>query len=541
MGLAVLGPVRLDGPDGPVVIEGRKTRQVLTLLALAAPRPLSVDSLARSLWDEPPPAATKTVQGHQSRVRSALASAQSPVATVEGGTAGYRLVAPPGGLDALVVDDLRRRARMASLGGDDATAEALLRQASEMWRGDPELPATTAGDAESDRLTEERVLLVEDHLEAMLAADRPTEAVGTLAALTAEHPLRERLWELRIRALYLAGRQTDALDAYRAVRRYLRDEVGVEPGPALQALHHAVLTQTVPGPGGMRAGSGPVAAMVVADVPHYAEAGGVHVAYGRFGSGPSPMLLVNPTFIPVDAYLEEPRVAGAISALAEGRRLLAFDRRGLGLSDPVSAAAPPSVAQWVGDAVAVLIASGEHHVDVFANADTAMVALLLAARYPERVRTLTLVNGYARFTSAPGYPFGLTADEMSRTLSGIHTPSDDPPVDVVAWRIPSAAGDPRFRSWWDTVGRRGASPRTAALAHRAIVEADVRDAVGLVTCPVLLLTRVGCASYDPGHGRYLEAHLRDATLREVEDPNDAWFIGDVLWVVEQVDRFVELR
>ncbi|HYQ32174.1 MAG TPA: helix-turn-helix domain-containing protein, partial [Lapillicoccus sp.] len=102
MGLAVLGPVRLDGPDGPVVIEGRKTRQVLTLLALAAPRPLSVDSLARSLWDEPPPAATKTVQGHLSRVRSALASAQPPVATVEGGTAGYRLVAPPGGLDALV-------------------------------------------------------------------------------------------------------------------------------------------------------------------------------------------------------------------------------------------------------------------------------------------------------------------------------------------------------------------------------------------------------------------------------------------------------
>ena len=62
MGLAVLGPVRLDGPDGPVVIEGRKTRQVLTLLALAAPRPRSVDSIARSLWDEPPPAAVKTVQ-----------------------------------------------------------------------------------------------------------------------------------------------------------------------------------------------------------------------------------------------------------------------------------------------------------------------------------------------------------------------------------------------------------------------------------------------------------------------------------------------
>jgi hypothetical protein len=52
---------------------------------------------------------------------------------------------------------------------------------------------------------------------------------------------------------------------------------------------------------------------------------------------------------------------------------------------------------------------------------------------------------------------------------------------------------------------------------------------------------LGGASYDPGYGRYLEAHLRDATLHEVEDPNDAWFIGNVPWVVEQVDRFVDLR
>ncbi len=541
MGLAVLGPVRLDGPDGPVAIEGRKTRQVLTLLALATPRPRSVDSIARSLWDEPPPAAVKTVQAHLSRVRTALAAAHPAVGTVEGSSAGYRLVTGPGALDVLAVENLRRRARLCALAGDDAAAEALLRQASASWRGDPELPATAAGDAEADRLAEERMLLVEDHLEAMLAAGRAAETVGTLAALTAEHPLRERAWELRIRALYLAGRQTDALDAYRAVRRYLRDEVGVDPGPSLQALHRAVLAQTLPGPGGVRVRPEPVVATVVADVPHYAEAGGVHVAYRRFGTGPAPMLLVNPTFIPVDAYLEEPRVAGAISTLAAGRRVLAFDRRGLGLSDPVSAAAPPSVAQWVGDALAVVDASGEERVDVFANADTSMVALLLAARYPDRVRTLTLVNGYARFTSAPGYPFGLTTDEMSQTLRGIHTPSDDPPVDVVAWRIPSAAGDPRFRSWWDTVGRRGASPKTAALAHRAIVEADVRDAVGLVTCPVLLLTRLGCASYDPGHGRYLRAHLRDATLREVEDPNDAWFIGNVPWVVEQVDRFVGTR
>ena len=178
------------------------------------------------------------------------------------------------------------------------------------------------------------MLLVEDHLEAMLAAGRAAETVGTLAAFTAEHPLRERAWELRIRALYLAGRQTDALDAYRAVRRYLRDEVGVEPGPRCRRCTTRCSRRPSPARADMPAGSGPVAATVVADVPHYAEAGGVHIAYGRFGSGPSPMLLVNPTFIPVDAYLEEPRVAGAISAWQRAVALLAFDRRGLGTVRP---------------------------------------------------------------------------------------------------------------------------------------------------------------------------------------------------------------
>jgi DNA-binding SARP family transcriptional activator len=192
MALAVLGPVHLDGAAGPVAIEGRKARQVLTLLALTAPRPLSLDSLVRSLWDDPPPAANKTVQAHLSRLRTALASAAPAVGTIDGTSAGYRLIAEPGTLDVLRVDDLRRRARLASLAGEDADAESLLHEARMLWRGDPELPGTAAGDAEDDRLAEQRLLLVEDHLEAMLVVGRATEAVAGLAALTAEHPLRER-------------------------------------------------------------------------------------------------------------------------------------------------------------------------------------------------------------------------------------------------------------------------------------------------------------------------------------------------------------
>ena len=536
MALSVLGPLRLDGPAGAVDITGRKTREVLTLLALAAPRPLSVGALADRLWDEPPSSAVKTVQGHVSRVRSALTAAHPAGGALEGRPAGYHLVADAEQLDIHAVNEFRRRARVLSLAGDDHAAAELLHRARGRWRGDPELPATNAGDLERARLNEDHLLLIEDHLAALIAAGAAADAVGELEAMTAANPLRERGWALRMQALYRCGRQSEALQAYRTVRQVLLDEVGVEPGPELRNLEAAILAHTVPGTGIATPPARPTPTLRV-DVPRYADTSGVHIAYGVYGDGPVDVLLVNPTFVPVDAYLEERRMAQAITGLADGRRVLAFDRRGLGLSDPVGPSAPPTIEQWVADAVAVLDADGVSRPHVLANADTSLVALLLAATHPDRVATLTLVNGFARFTSAPGYPYGQPPARITETMRSIHTPGADPAVDVLGWRVPSVAADARFRTWWDAIGRRGASPRTAALVHNLIIESDVRDVLADVRCPVLLLSRLECASYDPGHGRYLAERLAHATLAEHIDPNDPWFIGDVDWVLERFEAF----
>ncbi|HEX2807551.1 MAG TPA: AfsR/SARP family transcriptional regulator, partial [Kineosporiaceae bacterium] len=171
MPLSVLGPLRLEGQDGPVTVIGRKTREVLAQLALGAPRPLSVSALVERLWDAPPPSAVKTVQGHVSRARSSLAAARGWAGAIESGSGGYRLLAETSQLDVHAIDDL-------------------------------------AGEA--------------------------ADTVAELEALTAAHPLRERLWGLRMTALYRVGRQSDALNAYRDLHRILADEVGVEPGPEVR-------------------------------------------------------------------------------------------------------------------------------------------------------------------------------------------------------------------------------------------------------------------------------------------------------------------
>jgi DNA-binding SARP family transcriptional activator/pimeloyl-ACP methyl ester carboxylesterase len=533
MGLSALGPLRIDGPTGPVPVTGRKTRQVLALLALAAPRPLSVDALAARLWDEPPPSAVKTVQAHVSRARSALA-ASGDAGVLRGGPAGYHLGSDPAGLDVLAVADLRRRARLAALAGDDQGAAELLQQARRLWRGEPECPATALGEAERARWAEEHLVLVEDHLDAVVAAGSAADAVAELEALTAVHPLRERMWGLRMTALYHCGRQADALRAYRVARRTLVAEVGVEPGPQLQALAAAVLDQSLPAPAAPA--TSPIPAAVAADVPRYTLAAGGHVAYGCYGTGPVDVLLLNATFVPVDAYLEEPHLAAAVAGLAEGRRVIAIDRRGLGLSDPITTV--PTVADWVADAVAVLDAAAAGPVHVLANFDTTMVALQLAATHPDRVATVTLVNGFVRLTATADYPYGEAEPEMTDVLRGIHTPGTPPPVDVLGWIAPSVADDPRFRAWWEAVGRRGASPGTAALVHEAMRTGDVRAALPRVRTPALVVSRLQCPSYDPGHGRYLAEHLPDAVLVEYPDPNGPWYLGDTGRVLAEFAQFI---
>jgi DNA-binding SARP family transcriptional activator len=238
----LLGPLEVLRDGAEVPVRGVRQRELLALLLLHAGQVVSSDRLMDALWGESQPAAGVTaLRVRVSQLRKAL------------GPAGLRLVTRPPGY-ALLVEagelDLQRFERAldraaAALPDEPAAAVRHADLALSLWRGPPlaDIAYSSYAQTAITRLEELRAAALELRVEAQLALGRHAQMIGELQQLVAEHPLRERMWGQLMLALYRADRQADALAAYRAARRRLVDEVGLEPGPGLRALESAILTQ----------------------------------------------------------------------------------------------------------------------------------------------------------------------------------------------------------------------------------------------------------------------------------------------------------
>jgi DNA-binding SARP family transcriptional activator/Tfp pilus assembly protein PilF len=239
----LLGPVEVETGDGRLLtLPRRQERCLLAILLLEAGRTVSMDRLCDLLWeDNPPDQARQAVRTYVARIRALLAQAGGEDATAlvaAGG--GYVLRVEPDTVDA---HRFRRLLDEAAKTADLAERDRLLREALGLWRG----PALQS--AASDRLRERlcadldelRLHAVEELLATGLELGRHRDLLPELARLGAEHPTRERLVELHMLALYRDGRTAEALDVYSRARARLADELGLDPGPALQDLHTAVL------------------------------------------------------------------------------------------------------------------------------------------------------------------------------------------------------------------------------------------------------------------------------------------------------------
>ncbi|WP_132191640.1 MULTISPECIES: BTAD domain-containing putative transcriptional regulator [Kribbella] len=241
MRIAVLGPLAMWAADGsPLDVRGVRLRGLLARLALSAGRPVGLETLVDGLWGTEAPSAN-ALQSLVSRLRAGLPATESSI-SVQSGPAGYTLTISPESVDALQFEDLVRRGRQV-LVTDPAQARALLTQAERLWRGDAlaDLRDLPFAAIEADRLSELRLGAGEDLAEAAVASGHSRDVIAELERLSVAHPLRERLHELLIRALYADGRQAEALAAYERVRATLADELGADPGTRLRELHVAVL------------------------------------------------------------------------------------------------------------------------------------------------------------------------------------------------------------------------------------------------------------------------------------------------------------
>jgi DNA-binding SARP family transcriptional activator len=235
----VLGPVEADVDGEPVALPAAKPRALLAVLLLNRNRVVSVSELVDGLWsEEPPDTAVKALQVYVSQLRKAIGADR-----VLTKPPGYSLRVDEGELDLDVFERLAGEGRERLADGDAEAAAGLLGEALDLWRG-PALAEFRSEPFARDagaRLEESQLGAVEDRIDAELALGRHDRLIGELEELVRRHQFRERLRVQLMLALYRAGRQADALDLYRRTRETLVEELGIEPGVALQELEQAIL------------------------------------------------------------------------------------------------------------------------------------------------------------------------------------------------------------------------------------------------------------------------------------------------------------
>jgi DNA-binding SARP family transcriptional activator/class 3 adenylate cyclase len=237
----LLGPIAVWRDGRELALGGAKQRAVLAILLLRPNELVPTEKLIDELWDGRPPAtAVKALQVHVSQLRKVLGDG-----VIETRPGGYVLRVEPDALDFQRFEKLVDQGRRLLAGGAAAEGADLLRRSLALWRGPPlaDFQYEPFARNEIGRLEELRHVAVEQRLEGELALGRHAEVVGELEALVRDQPLREGPRRLLILALYRSGRQADALAAYRDARETLLDELGLDPGQALQQLEQAILRQ----------------------------------------------------------------------------------------------------------------------------------------------------------------------------------------------------------------------------------------------------------------------------------------------------------
>jgi class 3 adenylate cyclase len=254
----------------------------------------------------------------------------------------------------------------------------------------------------------------------------------------------------------------------------------------------------------------------------YARLGGDRIAYQVFGEGPPDLVLTLGSFGHLDTAWEDPGSALFLRTLASFSRLIFFDRRGMGASDPLPPDPLPPWESYAEELAVILDEVGSERAAIMGAHDAGPTALFFASTKPERTSALILAHTSARYTAADDYPIGIPTEVAEALLAQIDQLWGTEAL--VAMMVPSRAGDERFRRWFAKWLRTAASPRVVQVLLRAALEVDVRPLLPLIQAPTLVLHRRDDQLLALPHGRYLADHIPQAKLVELPgtDPALMW-------------------
>ena len=265
----------------------------------------------------------------------------------------------------------------------------------------------------------------------------------------------------------------------------------------------------------------------------YAKSGGINIAFSVTGEGPD--LVVAPGFIShLDIMWEEPSVVHFYSRLASFRRVVTFDKRGTGLSDPAMDA--PTLEESVDDLRAVMDAAGCDRADLLGISEGGTMAMLMTASYPDRVNALVLYGTFSRLLRAPDYPLGVTEKQLS-TLVEVSAKGWGEGVGLGAW-APSRRGDADLRRWWARLQRVAASPGMVSNIFALYPQLDIRDVLPAIQVPALVVHRRNDRMVRLEMGRYIADRIPGAKFVEFDGTDHLFFTGDADTVLDEIEEFL---
>jgi pimeloyl-ACP methyl ester carboxylesterase len=268
----------------------------------------------------------------------------------------------------------------------------------------------------------------------------------------------------------------------------------------------------------------------------YAKSGDENIAYQVVGKGPPDLVLVDQWFSNMEAQWEFPPLARLLTRLASFSRLILLDKRGTGLSDPVPLGALPTLEEWMDDVRAVIEAAGSERAAIVGGIGASYLAILFAATHPDRTSALVLVDGYARASQAPDYPWGIPAEVLPAQLDQVRYGwGKGILLDFVA---PTAGTDPDVRNAYARYERQSASPGSARAMVQMLHESDVRHVLPTIRVPTLVIQHTEGARIGAPHGRYLAEHIDGARYVELPGRDNLIWAGDQERLIEEIQEFL---